>query len=55
MFAKLAEWVKQAVYRIVVEQIQADFESAGYTIEPPEVLLLAADSPAAKAPRKRKS
>ena len=46
MFSKLAEWVKQAVYRIVVEQIQTDFESAGYTIEPPEVLAI-------EAPKKR--
>ena len=40
MFSKLAEWVKQAVYRLVVQEIQADFESAGFPIEPPEMLAL---------------
>ena len=53
MFAKLAEWVKAAVYRIVVEEIVADFASAGHVVEVPEKLLLAYEQPLQEKPARR--
>ena len=54
MFAQLVSWVKAAVLRAVVAEIQEDFASAGYVVDVPEVLLLGDERPAAKPKRKGK-
>jgi len=52
MFAKLVSWVKSAVLQAVVTEIVEDFHAAGYTIDPPEPLLIEGERPA-KRGRKR--
>ena len=53
MFSHLVAWVKQAVLKAVVAEIQEDFASAGYVVDVPPQLLLESDQPAAKRTRKR--
>ena len=52
MFAQLVSWVKAAVLRAVIAEIQEDFASGGHTIDVPSQLLLGEEKPKPKRGRK---